>query len=142
MRVLVCGGRDFANEMLVTEALDNLHAHCGGVSVLIHGAATGADTFAAIWACHGQLAEKIKTLGFPANWKKYGKRAGPIRNERMLKEGKPDRLVAFPGGKGTDHMIAIAEAAGVPTWRVTDKWPPDNWIQHSTARKRLTLATE
>lgn len=43
-----------------------------------------------------------------------GKAAGPIRNQRMLDEGKPDLVVAFPGGRGTADMVRRAKAAGVP----------------------------
>lgn len=135
MRVLVCGGRDFADDALLVQALDMLHQHCGPVTHLIHGAARGADSIAAAWAQHGQLADDIKVVAFPANWKRDGKAAGPIRNERMLREGKPDRVVAFPGGRGTAHMTSLAEAQGVPVWRVTDKWPPDSWVRHSSPRR-------
>jgi hypothetical protein len=34
-------------------------------------------------------------------WDELGKKAGPLRNQRMLDEGKPDLVVAFPGGGGT-----------------------------------------
>ena len=58
---------------------------------------------------------------FPANWKEYGKRAGYIRNAQMLNEGKPDLVVAFPGGKGTQMMIKLAKAAGVKVVEVKDE---------------------
>jgi hypothetical protein len=51
---------------------------------------------------------------FPANWKKHGRAAGPMRNQQMLDEGKPDLVIAFPGGSGTADMVRRAKAAGVP----------------------------
>ena len=42
-----------------------------------------------------------------------GRKAGPIRNQRMLDDGKPDLVIAFSGGKGTAGMMAIARRAGV-----------------------------
>jgi hypothetical protein len=48
-----------------------------------------------------------------AEWETLGRKAGPIRNERMLTEGKPDLVVAFPGGRGTAHMTRLAREAGV-----------------------------
>jgi hypothetical protein len=42
-----------------------------------------------------------------------GRHAALIRNERMLNEGKPDAVIAFPGGRGTFHMSRLAESAGV-----------------------------
>ena len=54
---------------------------------------------------------------FPADWKKWGKAAGPIRNREMLlyaKERAPV-IVAFWNGisSGTRDMIEQAENAGV-----------------------------
>lgn len=59
-------------------------------------------------ADHGISAE-----GFPADWRKYGKSAGPLRNQQMIDEGKPDLVVAFPGGTGTADMVRRAKAAGI-----------------------------
>ena len=44
-----------------------------------------------------------------AQWTKYGKSAGPIRNAEMLRFGKPQLVVAFPGGDGTENMIGQAK---------------------------------
>ena len=84
-----------------------------GITVLIEGEAKGADSLARNWA----IANKIKLLMFPAQWNKYGKAAGPIRNKQMLVEGKPELVVAFlaPHSIGTRNMIAQARAANVRT---------------------------
>ena len=52
----------------------------------------------------------------PADWKKHGRAAGPIRNQQMLDEGKADVVVALWDGKsrGTLDMIQRATEAGVP----------------------------
>jgi hypothetical protein len=84
--------------------------------VIIHGGATGADTLAQAYAND----RVIPTLVFKADWDKYGRAAGPKRNAAMLKQGKPDLVIAFPGGKGTADMVRRAEAAGVPVRRVGD----------------------
>ena len=107
MRVLVCGGRDYKNWATITKTLDALT-----VTLLIHGAAPGADTLASVWAC----TQRVPQLPFPltdADWERLGKKAGPMRNARMLTEGKPDLVVAFPGGKGTADMVRQAGAVGV-----------------------------
>jgi len=44
----------------------------------------------------------------------YKNAAGPIRNQWMLKYGKPDLVLALPGGAGTASMIDLASKAGVP----------------------------
>ena len=108
MRVLVCGGRDFQDRVAVHQALDDLDA-AYGVSLVIDGGATGADKLAAEWAWMSNKPNRC----FPADWKTYGRGAGPIRNKQMLDEGKPDLVLAFPGGRGTANMVKQAQAAGV-----------------------------
>jgi hypothetical protein len=56
---------------------------------------------------------QVTAYGIPAEWKKHGDRAGPIRNRAMLDLGKPELVVAFEGGTGTMNMTAAATAAGV-----------------------------
>jgi hypothetical protein len=119
MRVLVCGGRAYNDQEAVFDALDDLE-----VSVIIHGAAAGADALGKAWAD----ARGIEHIPFPADWKnldapgavirmgKYGPynvKAGFDRNQAMLDDGKPDLVLAFPGGSGTADMVRRAKAANV-----------------------------
>lgn len=57
---------------------------------------------------------------YPADWEKYGKVAGPIRNQQMLDEGKPDVVYAFTddlsNSRGTADMCRRANKAGVPVY--------------------------
>jgi hypothetical protein len=109
MRVIVCGGRDFNDETAAWNLLSHVFDDRGEPDLIIHGGAKGADAIA------GDYANRTKTKCqvFPANWKRDGKAAGPIRNQRMLAEGKPDLVVALPGGKGTADMVRRAKAAGI-----------------------------
>lgn len=113
MRLLVCGGRDFTDRALLHQVLDTLPSDF--IDCIIHGAARGADTLA------GEYAGIIyaKELRFPAEWDKYGRSAGAVRNQQMLTEGKPTLVIAFPGGAGTRNMITLARRAGVPVLEVT-----------------------
>jgi predicted Rossmann-fold nucleotide-binding protein len=113
MRVLVCGGRDYADHDWLFKELDALRVS-RGVTVVISGCAPGADTIGIEWA----VARKVEIVRFPADWQKHGRAAGPIRNQRMLNEGRPDLVVAFPGGRGTADMVKRAIAAGVETIRL------------------------
>ena len=117
MRVLVCGGRDFVGrkaEECVSIALDNAQRMASpGDMIVIQGGATGADALARKWC--GQRGVPCWTYG--ADWNVHGKAAGPIRNAKMLRESKPDVVIAFPGGKGTANMVSLAEAARVPVAR-------------------------
>ncbi len=108
MRVLVCGGRDYRDPDAVYSALDKLDAE-QGIECVIEGGALGADCFAAEWADYTKTPHEQ----FIADWKKHGKSAGPIRNRLMLEDGKPDLVMAFPGGRGTANMISQAEKLGV-----------------------------
>jgi hypothetical protein len=108
MRVLVCGGRDYADSVRVERELRKIH-RAFGIDCLIHGGARGADLLASVWATRGGILQEC----YSADWAKHGKRAGPIRNQRMLDEGKPAMVVAFPGGRGTADMVARAEKAGI-----------------------------
>jgi len=113
IRILVCGGRDYIDERKVFAVL---HDYKGKVSVLIHGCAKGADTIAGTWA----LINNVEVLRFKADWDRFGKAAGPKRNKRMLDEGHPDLVIAFPGGAGTTNMITQAHAANVQVILISD----------------------
>lgn len=106
MRVLICGGRDFTDSELFEKIMDE---YVGKITTVIHGSARGADTLGHLWG----LRHNLEILEYPANWN-YGKSAGPIRNAQMLTEGKPEIVIAFPGGKGTQNMIDQAKKAGIP----------------------------
>lgn len=114
MRILVCGGRGYHDYPKMCQFMSDLTEAQGEPSAIIHGAAFGADRMAGRWAKENGIP--VET--FPANWIDHGKSAGPIRNAKMLKEGRPDLVVAFPGGSGTAHMVRIAEKAGVKIMKV------------------------
>lgn len=96
------------------KVLDHLLESSLAVTV-IQGGAAGADRIALEWAKRHFLPCET----FEAEWGKYGRRAGFLRNSRMLKEGKPTNVVAFVDkplqeSKGTAMMVRIAQEAGVP----------------------------
>ena len=67
----------------------------------------------------GAGASRESRMGFPqGEWDELGKKAGPLRNQRMLEEGKPELVVAFPGGGGTKDMVRRAVKAGVSVHEV------------------------
>ena len=111
MRALICGSRTWDDSIPIRIVLYGL-----APTVLIHGGAPGADTLA------DNRAEDmgLDILCFPADWKKYGRAAGPIRNQQMLDEGKPDVVFAFTDdlatSKGTADMVRRARKAGLPVY--------------------------
>lgn len=108
MRVIVCGGRDYQDGARLSAVLRKLHSEAG-IDLLIEGGAKGADFLAHVWA----TMEGIDTQRYEADWEAFGSFAGPKRNKAMLDEGKPDLVIAFPGGAGTRNMIRQARKAGV-----------------------------
>lgn len=111
-RVLVCGGRDYSDRRTLYSILDAAHA-ANPIELLVVGGARGADQLAADWAGMRGVQKQI----FSADWEVRGRRAGPERNQRMLNEGKPHLVIAFPGGRGTADMMRRAKVAGVPVAR-------------------------
>lgn len=134
MRVLVCGSRTFGRVLdhedtehadkkrrewavgqYVLEGIYSTESGWGNKVTFIHGGAMGAD----------QMPEEFSGVcaiePYPADWSRYGKSAGYIRNQQMLDEGKPDMVLAFVDkpleeSKGTRNMVHLAKLAGVPTY--------------------------
>lgn len=121
LRIIVCGGRDYAASARVWAALHALHYRPGRpITTLVHGDCrdrrtgepAGADRWAAEWA----RAMGVTVEPHPADWSALGPAAGPIRNAVMAEAGA-DGVVAFPGGRGTTSMCMEAEQRGIPVWR-------------------------
>lgn len=121
MRLLICGGRD----------LDEIKAHGvilewiaygslnqkWGIEHIIQGGQRGGDRA-------GRTVADILDIPqteFPADWKRYGKAAGMIRNRLMLTSGQPDAILALSGGTGTANMIKIGREAGIPVFELECK---------------------
>jgi hypothetical protein len=119
--IIVCGGRDYLNWPHIYGVLDRALAlfHRGNIAGIIEGGASGADAGAAMWAfMHG-----IPYKTFTAEWKQFGKSAGPIRNSYMLSWAGPAALVfAFPGGRGTRDMLRQAREMKVPAFEFAEEW--------------------
>ena len=127
VRIAVCGGQHFGKTVPEKRFIyKTLHEIAGTETVcVIQGGASGSDKIAKQWA----RRNKHKWLTFKAEWKNleapnavvdigadgkpYNKMAGFERNQRMLDEGRPDLLVAFPGNKGTRDTIRRARILGI-----------------------------
>lgn len=109
MRLLICGSRHWTDYKMIYEHLKEAK----GIEVVIQGGARGADRLAKMAA----KKLKISVMTFEAEWKKHGKAAGPIRNQKMLDEGKPSEVWAYPlpDSKGTWDMVERAKKAGIST---------------------------
>lgn len=106
MRVIICGGRDYK---LTSDDWNTLYElnHRFKFSEVVVGGAQGADAGGKAWADFEEIPVKV----FPADWKTYGRSAGPRRNEMMADYA--DAIVIFPGGKGTADMRSRAMKRGL-----------------------------
>jgi hypothetical protein len=120
-RVLICGSRDFTDKAIFDQAMEKWVARHGMPNYVIEGCARGADRLAERWQLYtNNRGHGVNIRHFPADWDKYGKAAGPIRNKQMLDEGKPQAVIAFSydlaRSRGTANMVAQARDAGLPVW--------------------------
>jgi hypothetical protein len=114
--VVVTGGRDHnpSREELnafwaIFDRIDATELH--------HGNARGVDLGVA-----GEVRRsrpEVPVIPHPADWDTHGKAAGPIRNQAMLLTGLA--LIAFPGGRGTEHCKAAAARMGRPVFLIEDE---------------------
>lgn len=104
MKIVIAGGRDFNDYELLKSSCDLLFKSYEDVEI-VSGTARGADSLGEQYA--NEMGYSIKR--FPADWDKFKKAAGYIRNEQMAEYA--DCLVAFYDGssKGTTHMINLAQ---------------------------------
>lgn len=120
-RVLVTGSRDWQDRLTVRRALAAASSYGTRDLIVVHGACpTGADQHAAEWAEeYGELLG-VTAEPHPADWKRYGRLAGPRRNAEMVNLGA-DICLAFirNGSRGASHTADLAEQAGIPTRRFT-----------------------
>ena len=110
-RIIVCGGRDFNDYELFRKNMDEIMAEYPEVE-LVSGHARGADMFAERYASEHNVPIAV----FKADWEKYGRAAGPIRNRKMLEYALEEDavVIAFWDGesRGTRNMVSQAEKAG------------------------------
>lgn len=123
-RVLICGDRNWTDYEFFVRAMQKWIGKHGYIETIIEGCARGADSMAGHrWAVNENNAgfpANIYVEHYPALWDKHGKAAGPIRNQQMLDEGRPDAVIAFhtnlAASRGTADMVRRAKRAGIPVW--------------------------
>lgn len=114
MRILVTGSRTWTDTDVIWGAFCDNTFNVLDRHTLVHGGAAGADSIA---------GDQAKTLGWdvevhPADWERYGKRAGFIRNAEMVKLGA-DVCLAFikENSRGASMTVDLANKAGIPVVR-------------------------
>ena len=107
MKVIIAGTRTLTNWKFFVDLLDTVDR--SQWTEVVSGGAYGADEFGERYAAIHNIPVRV----FPADWKKYGNAAGPIRNKQMAEYA--DALVAVWDGKsrGTKNMIDTAISMGL-----------------------------
>lgn len=122
-KILITGDREWDDIPRVVEVLKGYRPG----TILVHGACRGADIICAA------VAETLgfEVRGYPADWEKHRKAAGPIRNRQMLtEEHKPEEPIDvvfafhnnFENSRGTADMVKIVDKAGIP-WELITSHP-------------------
>lgn len=115
MRLLVFGSRDWDEPTIIEDVLLVMNSLVT-IETIIEGEAKGAD----IQARDAADRLGIPVMRFPAEWNRYGRMAGPIRNQKMIDEGKPDAGLGFhhtiERSKGSKDMRNRLEKVGIPVW--------------------------
>jgi len=106
MKTIIAGGRDYKMQKSDFAELDLL-----GITEVISGGCSGADKVGELYAMHRNL--QVTTIC--ADWRQYGRSAGPKRNEQMAEIA--DAVFLFPGGKGTASMEKIAKRKGLKIYK-------------------------
>lgn len=116
--VTVAGPRDYTNKKFVDEMLEEILSDILAKEVLpihiVEGGAYGVDALAKLYA----LQNKLPYTEVKADWDKYGRSAGPRRNQKMA-EMSDYCIVFFKGSRGSASMIAEALKQNVPVYVIS-----------------------
>lgn len=116
MKVIIAGSRSITDYRVIIKAI----ANSGFVlSEIVSGAARGVDQLGEQYARLHNIPIKL----FPADWAKYGRGAGMLRNEEMGRYA--DALIAVWDGssRGTKYMIQFMQGLKKPVFVLTDPIP-------------------
>lgn len=110
LKLIIAGGRDFVDMQLALDSFDKFAQSISIPIAIVSGRARGAD----------QIGEQIasdyglRVYMFPADWEKYGRKAGPIRNQQMG-EFTDQALIFWDGiSTGTHNMINVMHKLNKP----------------------------
>jgi hypothetical protein len=109
MKVIIAGSRTINNIELVEKAIKESGFE---ITEVVCGCCEGVDTQGELWA----LKNGIPVKQFPADWKKFGKSAGPLRNKEMVNYGEALLAIHANNSKGTRHIIDYAKRKGIPVF--------------------------
>lgn len=111
MKVIICGSRTIETYDALLEAIAQADFK---ITEVVCGLSKGVDALGKRWAKEHNVVAKE----FPADWERYGKRAGYLRNKQMVDYA--DAVIAVTtGSRGTAITIELAKKKGLPTYILT-----------------------
>jgi hypothetical protein len=122
VKVIIAGSRSINDFSIVEEAIRDSQFP---ITEVVSGGARGVDKLGEEWADKNMVPIKK----FPAQWGKYGKSAGPIRNREMAEYA--DALISIWDGnsRGTMSMVREAKRAGLRTFCINNFWNNTRWTR-------------
>ncbi len=112
LRLAVVGSRSCEDYEMVSGFLKNFNNQ---KPIIVSGGAKGVDSLAERFADENELKKKI----YKADWSKYGRAAGPVRNQQIVENS--DAMIAFAtrDSNGTKNSVKLAVKKGIPVLVVT-----------------------
>ena len=108
MIVAIVGSRDFNDESYMERMVEEA-VGIDNIDLIVSGGAKGADSLAEELAVKHDIPTKI----YPANWLRYGKSAGMIRNKEIVRAA--DVVIAFWNGQSPGTKMSIRECVQTGT---------------------------
>ena len=113
MKLLIAGSRSITDYEVLEHVINRLpELDVSKIDCVISGTAAGVDTLGEVWAANN----RIPVIRYPADWKQYGKAAGPIRNKQMA-DVCDSYLILWDGvSHGATNMLThVGRSAYSPT---------------------------
>jgi hypothetical protein len=107
LRLAVVGSRSCEDYELVSGFLGHF---INQKPIIVSGGAKGVDSLAERFADENELKKKI----YKADWSKYGRAAGPIRNQQIVDNANAMIAFATKDSKGTKNSVKLAVKKGIP----------------------------
>lgn len=109
MKTIIAGSRGITDYNIVEQAVIESGFD---ITCVVSGMARGVDTLGEQWA----IKNGINIQHFPADWNKFKKSAGYIRNADMAKIAEALIVIILNDSRGSLHMLELAQKKNIPIY--------------------------